>query len=287
MDEVMRCMCCPHLGRHYFGLERALDLELDMFATGETDGEQIPALYVRVGLDRGAYEFLKWRASDEPFERLYPFFPAVETNNQPFLDESRSTDMLESLDVWSFQPGSVIRQYPNITVLALIKVRLLLDLRTTQNAARGLSGLPLPMEIIDVIRGHLDYNSIPQSGRMDLLYGNIEDTSARIETLKKQLIRLWYIVAPSKKDFGNRDFHSKRQWLRHTFYIEYPVGRPGIGSCWSAWQETPGAGIVDGKLTRTMRDLYGQTPETELAPKPKPPSWGRAWADLILRTLSR
>ena len=131
-------------------VQMALDHLLDMMRLCRKDNmgmrQLIPSLYIRLGKDQDAYDFMKWYATtgEEP---QYDWGDM----DQPFLD-IKDADVLEApARRWT---KTTFLDLSHAVAVVLIKVRVLLDLQAIQNARIALHGV-IPQEIIEIIRGQL------------------------------------------------------------------------------------------------------------------------------------
>ena len=147
-------------------VQMALDHLLDMMRLCRKDNmgmrQLIPSLYIRLGKDQDAYDFMKWYATtgEEP---QYDWGDM----DQPFLD-IKDADVLEApARRWT---KTTFLDLSHAVAVVLIKVRVLLDLQAIQNARIALRSA-IPQEIIKIIRGQLvsplgrGPNSPGQAGR--------------------------------------------------------------------------------------------------------------------------
>lgn len=118
----------------------------------------LPAMYLRLGRDQECYDFMKWWATTGALSD-YDWGDM----GLPFLDV-RGADVLESPgDLWA-------RRWIGLShsaCVALVKVRVLLDLRHMLNATRAFEGLA-PRELINEIRGQELVSSVMAS-RKDIV----------------------------------------------------------------------------------------------------------------------
>ncbi|KAM4065775.1 MYND finger domain-containing protein [Hirsutella rhossiliensis] len=157
----------------------ALDHLLDMLRLCRSDNmglrDLIPALYIRLGRDQAAYDFVKWYATTG--QDSYYNWGDVDL---PFLDV-KDADVLEpSQGLWLEK--SCLDLSHAVTV-ALLKVRVLLDLQAVQNAARMLRGT-VPPEIIDLIRARL-VGSVVEA-RPEILRSTAEEIAPLVQEIKRQ-----------------------------------------------------------------------------------------------------
>lgn len=218
-------------------VQTALDHLLDMMrlCRGDNMGvrDLIPALYIRLGRDQDAYDFLKWHALVYK-NKSYDWGDM----NEPFLDV-KNADVLESpADFWPEKPYSIeLSLYVAVT---LIKVRLLLDLMTILTQATGRYG-DLPAEL----RGGKAVSGLVQS-RPELLNGGEEGLNHLVQTVTNQIKHLykaieksnphvWHILFTEGEEAGNK--RPDNAYSRGT----KDEARLVLCYNYAAWAETPGA----------------------------------------------
>ncbi|KAF5120840.1 hypothetical protein E5D57_013176 [Metarhizium anisopliae] len=100
--------------------------------------DMIPALYIRLGRDQAAYDFMKWYATTGQDPR-YNWGDI----DLPFLD-IKDGDVLESpAGMWTDEWLDL----SHCSAVVLVKVRVLLDIQAVQNALYALGG-NVPQEVI-------------------------------------------------------------------------------------------------------------------------------------------
>lgn len=191
----------------------------------------VPALYLRLGRDQECYDFLKrWVDVGYGGDRVW------EGMDEPRV-EVRDTDVLESPEgMWT---GRCITLC-HAACVALIKVRMLLDLRNMQNANRAFHGA-IPQEIIDAIRVRALVSSVVAS-RRDIVLAPIERTAELVRLVKSQIRMLFDAISEYNPCFWpklvNRTFavrpleHRPRSEEEADIMAMYNYG---------AWSETPGS----------------------------------------------
>ncbi|OAQ58396.1 zinc finger domain-containing protein [Pochonia chlamydosporia 170] len=229
-------------------VQMALDHLLDMMrlCRGDNMGvrQLIPALYIRLGRDQDAYDFMKWYATtgEEPqYDRG--------DMDQPFLDV-KDADALEApAKRWT---KTTFLDLSHAVALVLIKIRVLLDLQAIQNARIALRGA-IPQEIIEIIRGQLV--SCIVGSRHDILLARPEETAQLAETIKSQI----------REVYGAIETYNSHFW---ELLVKDPdagvLQRPNgpythrskeeallvIGYSYASWYETPGAVDVLRSLSK-------------------------------------
>ncbi|KAM5341968.1 hypothetical protein ACJ41O_014999 [Fusarium nematophilum] len=165
-------------------VQAALGHMLDMMRLCRSDNMglryQIPALYIRLGRDQEAYDFMKWYATTGQ-QNDYDWGDT----DLPFLDV-RDADIFEApLSGWT--NGEYV-DVSHVACIALIKTRVMLDLQACQDATKAFRGT-IPQEIIDTIRGQL-VGSIVAS-RPDILLRGSDEIDRLVESLAAQFVELF------------------------------------------------------------------------------------------------
>lgn len=183
----------------------------------------VPALFIRLGMVQECYDFLKWHVTTGGSED-YDW----KDMSLPFLD-IQNADVFES--VADFTGPSANNGY--ILPLMLIKMRLLLDVKSLQNSDI-LDDLMLPPHIVNQIRKEVAGKIL--SKRKDIMMSIEHDQL--IEKLEKQMQELFL--------FANKTI--KRFWARLLSLADYFAANPTachIGMTvfyyYDALFETPGS----------------------------------------------
>lgn len=176
-------------------LETVLAELLDMLRLSRADdlgaGIAIPSIYLALGRDQEAYDFIKWNTiADIIWDP-----DGWNDLDRPYLD-LRGEDVLEErMGVWVSRSDQMLTF---VVAVMLIKLRAIIDLLAMQNAWRFLAGV-LPNEIIDIICWYLAGPVL--SSRPDILKKDTEETADLIHTLKHQTLELYLSVAKSNTPF--------------------------------------------------------------------------------------
>ncbi|PHH88599.1 hypothetical protein CDD83_7326 [Cordyceps sp. RAO-2017] len=229
-------------------VQTALNHLLDMLRLCRSDNmgvrDLIPALYIRLGRDQEAYDFVKWYATsgqDPEYDWGDMELPFLDVKDADLLEEPHENFLNEK---W-------MSSLSHTVALMLLKVRVLLDLQAVQNASVALCGA-VPQEVVDLVRNQLVGSVI--RARRDLLLAEPEETTRLVESLKCQIQQLHRVVKGYNPHFWN-------------LLVEDPdvgvLNRPNqystrsseeailvIGYSSAAWYETPGAVDVLRKLTK-------------------------------------
>jgi len=163
-------------------VQTCLDHLLDMIRLCRSDNmgvrDSIPALYIRLGRDQDAYDFMKWYGTTGE-EMDYDW----SNIDLPFLDV-KDADVLEApVKRWTSKYLSL----SHAMCVSLIKIHVLLDLVAMQNVTRALRGNSLPPEIIDIIRSHV----ISRTVSARFLRADTNEVSRHIKTIKAQLKQIF------------------------------------------------------------------------------------------------
>lgn len=225
-----------------------LDHYLDMLRLSRSDGlgvrEIIPALYVRLGRDQDAYDFLRWYADvneNSNYDWGNMALPFVDTKDANALEEplQRAWTAKSYLDL------------SHAVTLLLIKVRILLDLQTVQNTTTALGGT-FPPEIIGLIDGKLVRRDT--LFRHQSLLSRPEKLAPLMKNIKSQIREVYKAVGEYNPHFWNLmvnnpdacvlrrpqfDGYAQRSEEEALFILDYTF---------AAWYETPGA-------VKMLRDL--------------------------------
>lgn len=219
-------------------LGTVLEHKLDLLRLSRSDGmdvrESVPKLFISLGRDQEAYDFLNYYCVIQR-DPSHGYF----TTEEPLL-KFKNADVTEALAPYWIDPSYF--ELSLAVALLLVKLRLLLDLRAIQNASRALTGTVLP-EIIDIIRTKLVRSVL--ATRPDLLRGGLQDTARLISKLKYQIVNLYVAI-----DDHNRHFW----WLMFNEGAASAAFKPeavefgsseeacvSIGDNYIAWFGTPGA----------------------------------------------
>lgn len=229
----------------------ALDHLLDMLrlCRGDNMGVRdiVPSLYIRLGNDQGAYDFVKWYATTGS-ERDYDWG----NTDLPFLDV-KNADVFESLEEsWT---GDYIALSHAVAV-CLIKVRVLRDLQAIQNTRRALQGT-LPAEMVDLIRKKQMVGNILKS-RPEIFSASMDEIADLIQKIQGQIKNLYRAITNYNHSFWMVMIDSAEEALA-TRPEGYSPRSPEeavliIGYSYAAWAETPGA-------LEEMEDLAGNMTE--------------------------
>ncbi|EGR47373.1 uncharacterized protein TRIREDRAFT_122500 [Trichoderma reesei QM6a] len=212
---------------------------LDMLRLSRSDSlgvrDLVPALYIRLGRDQDAYDFVKWYATAGQD-------PHYDWANMslPFLN-------VKDADVFEEPPSGLVRSsfmaLSHAAALVLIKVRILLDLQAIQNARIALKG-SIPAEVIEMIRGQLVGNVV--GARQDILLAQPEETSQLVDKIKRQVQALYRAVKAYNPHFWKLLVnHPDAGVLRrpsHAYSLQTEdEALLVLGYNYAAWYETPGA----------------------------------------------
>ncbi|KAL7923129.1 hypothetical protein ACQKWADRAFT_67378 [Trichoderma austrokoningii] len=218
-----------------------LDHYLDMLRLSRSDGlgvrEIIPALYVRLGRDKDAYDFLRWYAdvNENPdYDWGDMDLPFVDTKNANAIEEP----LQQSWTVASYL------DFSHAVTLLLIKVRILLDLQIVHNTTTALIGA-FPPEIIGIICAKLVRRDILLQHRA--LLSRPEKLAPLLKSIKSQIREVYKTVGEYNPHFWDLmvnnpdacvlrrpqvDGYAPRSEEEALFILDYTF---------AAWYETPGA----------------------------------------------
>ena len=187
---------------HHFGsraprvaaVEAALAHMLDMLrlCRGDNMGirDIVPSLYVALGRDQEAYDFMKWwatKAEESDFD--------WGDMSLPYLD-IKDADVLEPPVYWTTRWVKLA----HASIVVLIKLRILLDLQSMQSATRAFTGI-LPPEIIQGIRRHLVGDVV--SARPEMMMGDLQAVARHMRTVRGQVLQLHRSIHKANPYFWN------------------------------------------------------------------------------------
>ena len=189
-----------------------------------------PALKLRLGRDQECYDFCKWYAttgdaSDYDWGDM----------SVPFLDV-KNADVFESpRETFTNRYGSLSRS----SAIALLKIRLLMDVRALQHSAMIRNRVP--QEILDSVRGQLVSGSIIAGNKSVMhatdqlplianLQGQVQDLYAAVKDYNRHfwpaLLKPGHHLTARPAAFSRGSPEEMQVVLQHSF---------------DAWAETPGA----------------------------------------------
>ncbi|PTB43540.1 uncharacterized protein TrAFT101_002099 [Trichoderma asperellum] len=225
-----------------------LDHYFDMLRLSRSDDlgvrEIIPGLYVRLGRDQDAYDFMTWFAAVNED-------PDHEWGNvdKPFLDTKDANVFEEPLKrAWTV---TSFLDLSHAVVVLLIKVRVLLDLYAIQNTFIALTGV-IPPEIIAIICGKLVRSDV--MFRHQILLSTPEKMASLTKRIKSQVRELYKAVGKYNPYFWNLMVNDPDACvLRTPQYNGYAQRSEQealviLAFTFAAWYETPGA-------IKMLRDL--------------------------------
>ncbi|OAQ67612.1 MYND finger [Pochonia chlamydosporia 170] len=228
-------------------VKTSLDHLLDMIRLCRGDNlgvrQVVPALYIRLGRDQDAYDFMKWYGTAGK-SRRYDWG----NMDLPFLDV-RGADALEPPTPWLRE---CLLDFSHTVAVMLIKVRVLLDPQSIHNTRIALTGA-IPQEVIEMIREQL-VGSIVAS-RQNILLGTTEETTQLAEVMKKQIKDLYTAIQKYNPYFWNllindpdagvlrRPNGGYTHWSKEEALLV-------LGFNYAAWYETMGAMDMLRKLNK-------------------------------------
>lgn len=227
----------------------ALEHLLDMVRLSRGDGmgvrSIIPGLYLALGRDQEAYDFVKWYATTGS-ESDYDWG----NMDLPFLD-AKDADALEApLEAWT---NGQFLKLSYVASVMLIKVRILLDLRSIESTRPALAG-SAPNEIDDVVREKL-LGSVVAS-RPEILKMNIGETRRLIDKVEGQIEALYESMDKSNPFFWRLMFDDPDAAASDRPSMFSPGSKEeanlAIGYCCTSWLATPGAIDVVRDVAQTM-----------------------------------
>lgn len=213
-------------------VQSALNHALDMLrlCRGDNIGVRdcIPAMFLRLGKDQACYDFIKWYFTTGQD----PHYDWGDTD-LPFLDV-KDADSFESVELYTGTYADI----SFVVAVALIKFRLLLDIKALQNST--VLGEKVPQELLDSIRGQLVSSIV--AGNKDIMQN--QDQTVLIKKLESQVEELFKAVNTSNKYFwpallrpgsnlnARPQMYSKGTVEHMQLVLQYS---------YASWVETPGA----------------------------------------------
>ncbi len=192
--------------------------------------DMVPALKLRLGRDQECYDFCKWWATTGD-DSHYDWG----NMSNPYLD-------VKNADVFEPPQKYFVKEFSSLShtgTIALLKIRLLMDVRALQNSS--VIGEKVPQEILDSVRGELVSGSVVVENKGIM---NAKDQTPLIEKLEAQVKDLYAAVKKLNAHF----------WLALLNPEEHLSARPEAYShgsleemqlvlqySFDAWMETPGA----------------------------------------------
>lgn len=189
----------------------------------------IPALYLRLGRDQDAYDFIKWYAT--AYSSGYNWRDV----DLPFLD-LHGADPLEPFDGLV---GNIALQLSFLAAMTLLKIRLVLDLAEVDKAVKTL-GDKAPRDRMELVQEHARGDILPS--RRDIVdrvdYENI------VGDLWRQAHRMYVAVDKANKHFwpaikDPTPFANAAPCPYSFGSREEVVSK--FRESWYSWAETPGA----------------------------------------------
>ena len=216
------------------GINAALDHLLDMLRLSRGDNmgvrDRVGAMMLRSGRDQECYDFVKWwqttgQRGDYSWGDM----------SLPYLDIV-GADAFESID---YLPSSQWLDLPQYSTIALLKVKLLLDLTTLQNSS------PLRAKVPSEIVGNVQR----YTPRSPLISGNVAimnraDHTSDIKKLTAQVEVLYKAIDKANKYFWNIMINSEKHMNAHPeAYTHGSLQHAQFAMIYTlnAWDETPRA----------------------------------------------
>ena len=226
-------------------IQASLDHALDVLRLNRSDNMGvrylIPALFLRLGKDQECYDFVKWyqtMGSESDYDWGDLSFPFLHIRN---------ADALESVE---YMCGS----YPelsHITATTLLKIKLLLDMKSLKNSA--VLGDRIPVDIVGIIQSYVPQSRIISSNNFTM---NHSDYDEPIEQLSSQVDRLYTTVQTANKYLWRAlldpqdHLNARPESYSHGSIEEMQLN---LQYCIDAWRETPGAlEIIKAKLSHKV-----------------------------------
>ncbi|RYP59052.1 hypothetical protein DL769_008701 [Monosporascus sp. CRB-8-3] len=235
-------------------VEAALSHLMDMVKLNRGDSmglrSQIPALMLRLNKDQECYDFVKWWHTCDP-HGTYDWGNL----DLPHLDV-KDADAFEPCDVF-------LSDFPDLgqtAAVMLLKVRLLIDLQSLQDASK-LLGASMPQELIGMVQERAVGPLVRK--RPDLMNGT--DVTPHIKDMEAQVLKLFNCVKKANEYFWpalvdpdpEYDLNARPEYYSPGTEEEMQVM---LQHSYASWVETPGAiDIIETLLTRG--DTSGEWPK--------------------------
>jgi hypothetical protein len=238
------------------GIEDALTIYLKLLKLNTVDNQAarylVPALYIRLGKNQEAYDFLKgWGLQF----RGKPEAKQLDEPSKAYL-HVKNADATEEVELWT---GSRFLDLAFVSSLQLIKVRLLLGLQHLLQARAELpQGSPMPpvREILADVRGKYCDDILD---RIPEIFADDASIVKKQGELNEQLKELFIAVDKYNKHFWpmmlqpeERDFASGSQMYTHGSRQEAHLA---FSQTYPAWCETPMAiGMIRAAVTAASQE---------------------------------
>ncbi|KAH6846995.1 hypothetical protein B0I37DRAFT_135565 [Chaetomium sp. MPI-CAGE-AT-0009] len=242
------------------GIEDALTVYLKLLQLNTVDNQAarfvVPALYMRLGLNQEAYDFLKgWGLQF----RGRPEAKQLDEPSQAYL-HVKNADATEEVELWT---GSKWLELAHVSSLLLIKVRLLLGLQhllefRAQAAAHLPQGSPMPSprEILANVRGTYCDDILE---RMSEVVADDASIVKKQEELNEQLKDLFVAIDKYNKHFWRMMLEPEERDFS-TGTLMYQLGsreeaHVAFSHTYPAWCETPMAiGMIRAAVTAASQE---------------------------------
>ncbi|CAJ2513813.1 Uu.00g019320.m01.CDS01 [Anthostomella pinea] len=196
---------------------------MDMFRLCRSDNMGLrstaPSIMLRLDKVQECYDFIKWWYTGT--DGQYDWADA----SLPYLN-IKDADVFEPCDVF-------ISEFPDLgqgVALVLLKIKLLMDLQSLQEASRSV-GDNVPQEILDMIREKAVGPAV--SSRPEIM--EQPDQSQNIAAMRKQKsnIHFWpALLNPASHLVARPEYYSRGQESEMQVTLKYS---------YASWAETPGA----------------------------------------------
>lgn len=218
--------------------------------------DQLPALYLRLGRDQEAYDFIKW------WQRVY---------DDSTLDYSDDVNLpyLDIVDADVFEPPDYLcGEFPDLCRLVcvtLLKFKLLMDIKALQHCVWALEERKLPREIIDRVKYFIPTSPIIQKDNrimskrdytklMINLYLHLDQL---ILTVIKANSHFWPALLNPGTHLEARPQYTSRGSVEEMQYR--------LQHWYDAWDETPGAiDFIKAEIKNVRCSHHQETDSEEL-----------------------
>ncbi|KAJ5108822.1 hypothetical protein N7456_005497 [Penicillium angulare] len=160
----------------------------------------IPEILLRLDRDQECYAFVRWwKTKQKQYQWDNADFPVL---------SSIEVDPLESVAYFGKGRNDVF----HLTCVALLKVKLILDVLRLQQSTRTI-GLRVPKEILDLINTYVPRSPIVSASR-DLIYGSYKNRWILIAKLESQVKLLYQLILSADKNFWDDLMKTKQDLIR-------------------------------------------------------------------------
>lgn len=211
---------------------------MDVFRLNRSDNmgmrDGAPALMMRLGKDQEAYDFMKWHATTGN-DMHYDWG----NMDLPFLN-LRGENVSEPVAPLLQDPNGL--ELSHLVAMALLKLRLLLDLYSLKNSTQVAEHLP--QELLDHVRETLVSNTVASNSKILQEVRDGVDITPRIRDVEAQVKFLFEQVSKKNAHFWSAVVNPGRHLTARPEYFsrgDEAEMQIMLQHNYEAWRETPGA----------------------------------------------